>query len=83
MMIEVLGPGCYRCRETVKTLEQALARLGKKPLDDYSIQKVEDLKLIAARRVVTPAVFIDGRVVCQGRVPSVEEATTWIQAVTA
>lgn len=83
MTIEVLGPGCYRCAHTVQTLENALGHLGKKPVEDYSIQKIEDLKLIAARRVLTPAVIIDGRVVCQGRVPTLEEAIQWLEGVPA
>jgi hypothetical protein len=82
MMIEVLGPGCYRCVQTVKTLEQALIDLGKKPLDDYYLQKIEDPRLIAGRRVRPPAVIIDGRLVCQDRVPTIEEATEWVRGGT-
>lgn len=77
MIIEVLGPGCHRCVETAHVLERALRELGKKSGEDFLIQKIEDVRTIAQRRVLTPAVTIDGRVVSQGRIPTVEDAKAW------
>lgn len=77
MMIEVLGPGCYRCAQTIHILQQALTALGKQAGRDYLIQKIEDVRAIAERRVLTPAVAIDGRLVCQGRIPTLDEAKAW------
>lgn len=83
MFIEVLGPGCYRCVQTVQVLQRALSELGKRPGEDFVIQKIEDVRAIALRRVLTPAVCIDGRVVCQGRIPTVGEAKAWFTGVAA
>jgi hypothetical protein len=77
MLIEVLGPGCYRCVQTVQVVERALKELGKQPGRDFLIQKVEDVRAIAQRRVLTPAVTIDGRLVCQGKIPTIAEAKAW------
>jgi len=77
MFIEVLGPGCYRCMQTVQVLQRALKELGKKAGEDFHIQKIEDTRIIALRKVQTPAVSIDGRIVCQGEIPTVEDAKSW------
>lgn len=77
MTIEVFGPGCYRCVQTLQVLRRVLDELGKKPGRDVVIHKVEDLRAIAERRVLTPAVAIDGRLVCQGKIPTVDEAKRW------
>lgn len=77
MVIEVLGPGCYRCVQTVQVLQRALEELGKKSGRDFLIQKIEDVRVIAQRRVLTPAVTIDGRLVCQGKIPTLDEAKRW------
>jgi len=83
MMIEVLGPGCYRCLQTVQVLERALKDLGKKSGEDFLIQKIEDIRVIALRRVLTPAVTIDGRIVCQGKIPTIDEAKGWFREARA
>ena len=83
MMIEVLGPGCYRCAQTVQVLQKALKQLGKKSGEDFLIQKIEDIRVIALRRVLTPAVSIDGRIVCQGKIPTVDEAKGWFREAQA
>lgn len=81
MLIEVFGPGCARCRETAATLTLALQRLGLDRDEAARVAKVEDLREAARRGVlVTPAVAIDGRLVSQGKVPTVDEAVAMIQA---
>lgn len=77
MYIEVFGPGCYRCVQTAQVLEETLRALGQKSGEDFLIQKVEDSRIIALRRLSTPAVAIDGRVVWQGSIPTAEEAKSW------
>jgi hypothetical protein len=79
MTIEVLGPGCYRCVQTVQVLQRVLEGLGKKPGQDFVIQKIEDVRTIAQRRVLTPAVTIDGRLVSQGKIPTADEARRWFE----
>ncbi len=78
MLIEVFGPGCARCKQTATIMALALERSGRQAGDDL-VQKIEDLRIAAMRGVLsTPAVAIDGRLVSQGRVPTVEEAQVWI-----
>lgn len=67
-LIEVLGPGCAKCKVLLERTEQAAASLG----GAYTIRKVDDLAEIAARGVMsTPALSVDGVVKVQGRVPTV------------
>ena len=81
MLVEVFGPGCGRCRQTVKIMELALEQTGKKPGEDSMIQKIEDPRVGAMRGVMTtPAVAIDGRIVSQGKIPTVDDAKAWILA---
>jgi hypothetical protein len=62
-------------------MELALEQLGRKLGVDAMVQKVEDMRAGALRGVMTtPAVAIDGRIVSQGRIPTIDEAKTWIQA---
>jgi len=70
MKIEVLGPGCAKCRATEKIVKKAVEELGIQA----EVVKVEDLQDIINRGVMmTPAVIIDGKVRIEGRKPTVEE----------
>jgi small redox-active disulfide protein 2 len=70
MKIEILGPGCSKCRATEKNVKKAVEELGIQA----EVIKVEDLQDIINRGVMmTPAIVIDGKVRIEGRKPSVEE----------
>lgn len=70
MKIEILGPGCEKCRQTAEVVRLAVERAAV----DARIDKVEDVREILRYRVlVTPAVAIDGRVRMSGRVPTEED----------
>ncbi len=67
--IQILGTGCQKCRLLAEYAEKAAQGLGI----EYRLEKVTDLKAIAAFGVVaTPALAVDGTVKIAGRVPSVE-----------
>jgi small redox-active disulfide protein 2 len=69
-VIEVLGPGCARCFETLRVVRHVVddAHL------DCLVQKDESVERMAALGVMrTPAVVFDGRVVLSGRIPKAEE----------
>ena len=69
--VEVLGSGCPRCEQTIKAVEKAIQELGI----DAAIEKVEDINEIISRGVVaTPAVAVDGKIVLNGRIPTLDEA---------
>jgi small redox-active disulfide protein 2 len=68
--IEVLGTGCAKCRRLFANAEQAVKDL-KITVD---VVKVDDIDEIVNRGVMlTPALFINGNVVAEGRVPDVNE----------
>jgi small redox-active disulfide protein 2 len=79
MLIEVFGPGCARCKQTAKIVDLALSGAGRTPGDDL-VQKIEDMRVASMRGVMaTPAVAIDGKLVSQGKVPTVDDVKGWIQ----
>jgi small redox-active disulfide protein 2 len=68
--IEVLGPGCPRCRETYRVVQHVVESSGLSfhVIKNESIDRMVELGLMA-----TPGVAIDGRVVISGRIPKAEE----------
>jgi small redox-active disulfide protein 2 len=75
MVIKVLGSGCARCHETERRVMNALAQLGLAA----DVGKVTDMKEIMSFGVLgTPAVVIDGKVMCYGRIPTVDEVKKWL-----
>jgi small redox-active disulfide protein 2 len=68
--IEILGTGCAKCKRLYANAEQAVKDLKI----TAEVIKVEDLDEIVERGVMlTPALFINGELVAEGRVPCVEE----------
>jgi small redox-active disulfide protein 2 len=75
MEIKVLGPGCARCEQVEKLIREALTETGV----EATVDKVKDFKQIASYGVFgTPAVVIDGKVKCVGKIPKKEDIKTWI-----
>jgi len=69
-LIQVLGPGCERC----KLLEENTRRAAKAIGLNCEILKVTDISAIMNMGVMmTPGLVIDGKVVLSGKVPSVDE----------
>jgi len=70
MNIKVLGPGCNNC----KTLESRTVEALKALNITATIEKVVDYADIATYGIMrTPGLVIDGKVVVQGHVPTVEK----------
>jgi small redox-active disulfide protein 2 len=68
--IEILGTGCAKCKRLFANAEQAVKDLKI----TAEVIKVENLDEIVNRGVMlTPALFINGEVVAEGRVPCVDE----------
>jgi len=75
MKIEVLGPGCMKCEKIYEIVERTLKELGK----EAELSKVKDIKSITQYGVLmTPALVIDGKVLCSGRVPGSAEIREWL-----
>lgn len=72
--VKILGTGCANCQNTSKLVEDVARAKGV----EIRLEKVEDLKAIAAHGVMsTPGVVIDGRVVHAGGVPSRSKVEGW------
>lgn len=70
MKIEVLGTGCPKCMSVEQNVKKALAELALQA----DVQKVTDIQQIIQKGVMsTPALVIDGKVVLQGKNPTVEQ----------
>lgn len=70
MKIEVLGPGCIRCKETFRVVRHVVEQAGldAEVVKDESIERMMALGLMA-----TPGVAVDGRIVVSGRIPKADE----------
>ncbi len=68
--IEVLGPGCVRCKEAFRVVRHVVEQEGLniEVVKDESIERMMALGLMS-----TPGVVIDGKVAISGRVPKAEE----------
>ena len=68
--IEVLGPGCTRCKETFRVVQHVVetAGLQVEVVKEESYERMASLGLMA-----TPGIAIDGKVVMTGRIPKAEE----------
>jgi small redox-active disulfide protein 2 len=68
--LEVLGPGCTRCKETFRVVQHVVEQGGL----DVELVKDESIeRMIALGLMATPGVVIDGKVVVSGRIPKAEE----------
>ena len=74
--IEVVGTGCAKCKRLLANAEQAVRDLKIKA----DVIKVDDIDEIVNRGIMlTPALFIDGTVRTEGRVPDVNEIKTMLR----
>jgi small redox-active disulfide protein 2 len=68
--IEILGTGCAKCKRLFANVQEAVKDL----TIAAEVVKVEELDEIINRGVMlTPALFINGEVRAEGRVPCVDE----------
>lgn len=68
--VQVLGPGCPKCKQMAENTGAALRELGL----ECAVEKVTAINEIAKYGVmVTPVLVVDGQVKVAGKVPPVEE----------
>ncbi len=68
--IQILGPGCPKCRKLAQNARAAVEQLEL----DFEIEKVTDINEIMKFGVmITPALVVDGEVKAVGKVPSSDE----------
>ncbi|HUT08094.1 MAG TPA: thioredoxin family protein [Candidatus Latescibacteria bacterium] len=75
MDIRILGSGCSRCGEVVQRTINVLADMNS----PANVEKVTDVKQIMSLGILaTPALVINGKIKCAGRIPRPEEIKSWI-----
>ncbi len=68
-VIEILGPGCPRCQQTYRVVQQVVEQVGL----DVEIRKVESVeRMIELGVLATPAVVVDGELKSAGQIPKPE-----------
>ena len=82
MKIQVLGTGCHNCLELEMRLAEAVAKSG---WTDVKVERVDDEHSIRHHIPLDaiPGLLIDGRLVSQREVPTIETLVDWLKAVHA
>ena len=76
MKIEIFGPGCAKCNSLEKNVKEAVVQLNSQA----EVVKVSDVNEMVKRGVMfTPALFIEGKKMSEGKVPSMEDIKSWIK----
>lgn len=74
--IKILGTGCPKCKRLEATARQAAEQIGV----EATFTKVTDINDIMSYPVAsTPALVLNGKVMCSGRLPSTQEIAGWLQ----
>jgi small redox-active disulfide protein 2 len=75
LKIKVLGPRCVRCDRLERELMEVLAEINLMA----DLEHVRDIKEIGSYGVMgTPALVINGKVMCVGTVPTREKIKEWL-----
>jgi len=79
--IKVLGAGCEACNLVEQQAVAALEELvGENPSLEATVQHVQDYGEIMKYSVMfTPALVVNEKVVCAGRIPTVDEIMGWLR----
>jgi len=76
MKIKILGTGCPKCKKLEENAREALDNAGKKA----EIIKITDINEIVDYGVMSmPAIVIDNKLKCSGRIPDIEEIKEWLK----
>ena len=76
MKFEVYGPGCPKCQNTAQIINDALAEMNIQA----EVIKVSDINAMLDKGILkTPAVYLDGQKVLEGKVPTKDEVKAWIK----
>ncbi len=80
--IKVLGPGCSKCYALEQVAAAALEEMAKEFPDlEATLEHIEDLLEIEQYPILfTPALVVNEKVVCAGRIPKKEEVIAWYRA---
>lgn len=75
MEIKILGPGCAKCKKAEKLVKKVVLETNSKAL----VEKITDMMEIAGYGIInTPAVVVDGKVKCAGKIPAKKDIKSWL-----
>jgi hypothetical protein len=79
LQIKVLGPGCAKCYSVERAAAAALEEIARENPDlEATLEHIEDILEIEQYPVLfTPALVVNEKVVCAGRVPKKNEVVAW------
>ena len=78
MLIQILGTGCAQCTKLAAHANEAAKRAGI----EFTLEKITDINTITAMGVMMPpALVIEGKLQCSGKVPSVEQIVKMLQSL--
>ena len=70
MKIQILGPGCHKCKTLMANTQEAIKTLGI----EAQLEKVDKIPdIIKFGVMTTPAIAVDGKVMSVGKVLSPEQ----------
>ena len=73
IIINILGAGCPNCIKLENNTNEAIKNLNL----EASVEKITNIKTIMSYGAMsTPALVVNNKIVCSGRVPGVEEIKT-------
>lgn len=75
--IKVAGPGCKNCQEVKTRVAKVLADM-KVESTVCELREYQDIA--AAGVMMTPGLIVNGKVVCQGKIPSEALIKGWVEA---
>jgi len=77
LTVKILGSGCANCRKLEAVAKEAAAEAGVQA----EFLKVTNMADIMAYEILsTPALVINEKVVCSGRIPTRAEVGAWLAA---
>ena len=75
MKIEIYGPGCAKCQNTEAVVRKAVTDLGL----TVEVVKITEIEAMLDKGILkTPVVYVDGRKMLEGRVPTEAEIKQWL-----
>jgi hypothetical protein len=80
MKIQVLGTGCHNCLELEMRLAEAIQRLGRTDLEVERVDNEQSIRRNMSLEAI-PGLLIDGRLVSQREIPTIETLLDWLKAV--
>ncbi len=79
MKLTIYGKGCSKCEKLQEYTESAAQTLGL----DYQMEKVTDMnQIIDAGVMHTPALAVDGKIVLEGRIGSINQIMALLTSAT-